>query len=61
VSFMVAAPISSLLLGFLIEWTTPLFALTPGIAMSFLIFVVGLAKSGLWQYQSGSIHPAPGS
>ena len=61
VSFMVAAPISSLLLGFLIEWTTPLFALTPGIAMSFLIFVVGLAKSGLWQYESGPIHPAPGS
>jgi predicted MFS family arabinose efflux permease len=59
VSFMVAAPISSLLLGFIIEWTTPLSALTPGVAVSFLIFLVGLAKSGLWQYESGPPHPAP--
>ncbi len=59
VSFMVSAPISSLLLGFLIEWTSPLSALLPGIGVSFIIFVVGMARSGLWQYQSSPPHPAP--
>jgi hypothetical protein len=59
VSFMVSAPNSSLLLGFLIEWTSPLSALLPGIGVSFVIFVVGMAKSGLWQYQSSPPHPAP--
>jgi hypothetical protein len=61
VSFMVSAPISSLLLGFLIEWTSPLSALLPGIGMSFVIFLVGQARSGLWQYQSRPPHAAPGS
>ena len=61
VSFMVSAPISSILLGFLIEWTSPLSALLPGIGVSFVIFVVGMARSGLWQYESTSPHSAPGS
>ncbi len=43
---------SSLLLGLLIEFTTPLAALLPGIGVSLVIFVVGLWKSGLWQFES---------
>lgn len=53
-SFMVSAPVSSLLLGLLIEFTTPLAALVPGIGMSLLIFVLGVWKSGLWQFRSGA-------
>lgn len=59
VSFMVSAPISSLLLGFLIEWTSPLSALLPGIGVSFVIFIIGTARSGLWQFESSPPHPAP--
>ncbi len=51
-SFMVTAPVSSLLLGVLIEYTTPLAALLPGIAMSLVIFVLGMWRSGLWQFES---------
>jgi DHA3 family macrolide efflux protein-like MFS transporter len=55
-SFMVAAPVSSLLLGLLIEHTTPLSALLPGVAMSLMIFVIGLWKSGLWGFESVAPH-----
>jgi hypothetical protein len=50
-SFLVSSPISSLLLGFLIASTTPLAALLPGIAVSAVIFAVGIRASGLWQYR----------
>lgn len=49
-SFMVAAPISSMLLGQLIAWADPLTALLPGIVISLLIFSWGVPFSGLWQY-----------
>jgi len=52
VSFMISAPLSSLLLGNLIAGFDPLTALLPGIAMSLVIFVAGLASSGLWQYEA---------
>ncbi len=55
-SFMVTAPVSSMLLGLLIEYTTPLAALLPGIAVSVVIFALGTLKSGLWGYESGSPH-----
>ena len=51
-SFLVSSPISSILLGLLISASTPLTALLPGIGVSFIIFVTGLAWSGLWQYHS---------
>ncbi|MCZ6658584.1 MAG: MFS transporter [Gammaproteobacteria bacterium] len=51
-SFMVSSPISAILLGFLIEGTSPLTGLIPGMAMSLLIFAIGSWKSGLWQYRS---------
>jgi hypothetical protein len=57
-SFMVTAPVSSVLLGVLIEFTTPLAALLPGVGMSVLIFILGVWKSGLWQYRSGMPQPA---
>jgi len=57
-SFMVTAPVSSMLLGLLIEFTTPLTALLPGIAMSLVIFLLGIWKSGLWGYESGSSRTA---
>jgi predicted MFS family arabinose efflux permease len=56
VSFMVTAPISSVLLGVLIEQTSPLHALLPGIAISLLIFVLGVKLSGLWQFESQPPH-----
>lgn len=56
VSFMVTAPISSLLLGVLIQHTTPLTALLPGVAVSLIIFVLGTfflgGKRGLWYFQT---------
>jgi predicted MFS family arabinose efflux permease len=60
VSFMVTAPVSSLLLGLLIEHTTPLSALLPGVVISLLIFVIGMWKSGLWQFQTAPAAPATG-
>lgn len=51
-SFMAAAPISSLLLGQTIERFSPLSALLPGVAVSLVIFGVGVARSGLWGYES---------
>ena len=53
-SFMVAAPVSASLLGLVIDGFSPLAALIPGIAISAVIFVVGLGFSGLWQYRSAS-------
>ncbi len=50
-SFMVSAPISSMLLGTLIAGYDPLAALLPGIAVSALIFLIGWRWSGLWQYE----------
>jgi MFS family permease len=55
-SFMVTAPVSSMLLGLLIKYTSPLSALLPGVAISLVIFGIGLWKSGLWQFQSGAPH-----
>ncbi|HET6473012.1 MAG TPA: hypothetical protein VFG38_14300, partial [Pseudomonadales bacterium] len=52
VSFMISAPLSSLLLGNLIAGFDPLTALLPGVAMSLVIFAAGLAASGLWQYEA---------
>jgi predicted MFS family arabinose efflux permease len=55
VSFMVTAPVSSLLLGLLIQHTTPLAALLPGIVMSLIIYVLGRyagGTEGLWHYRS---------
>ena len=53
-SFMAAAPISSLLLGQVIEQFNPLSALLPGVVISFVIFGIGLARSGLWEYESAT-------
>ncbi len=53
-SFMVSAPVSSLLLGELIQHTSPLTALLPGVAMSLVIFVAGVWKSGLWGFGSAA-------
>ena len=50
-SFLVSAPVSSLLLGFLIANTSPLTALLPGLVVSSAVFGIGTAFSGLWQYR----------
>ena len=57
-SFMAAAPISSLLLGQAIEQFSPLSALLPGMAVSLVIFGVGVARSGLWGYETAHHGPA---
>jgi MFS family permease len=51
-SFMVSAPASSVLLGWLIAGYDPLSALVPGIVMSLLIFAFGSATKGLWRYEA---------
>ncbi len=51
-SFMLSAPISSLLLGTLVAGLDPLDALLPGIGISLIIFVLGVWFSGLWHYRS---------
>jgi hypothetical protein len=56
-SFMIASPVSALLLGQLIEWTDPLTALAPGIVMSMAIFLAGIALTGLWRFESPSATP----
>lgn len=61
-SFMVSSPISAALLGMLISASTPLTALLPGIAVSVLIFLLGVSRSGLWDYRSavaGAASAAP--
>jgi len=55
VSFMVSAPVSASLLGMLIEWTDPLTALLPGVAVSILILLAGIYRSGLWHHRSGAV------
>ena len=51
-SFMVSAPVSSILLGWLIAGYDPLTALVPGIVMSIAIFALGTAVNGLWRYEA---------
>ncbi|HTK99665.1 MAG TPA: MFS transporter [Pseudomonadales bacterium] len=52
VSFMISAPLSSMLLGNLIAGYDPLTALIPGVVISLVIFVVGVTSSRLWQYEA---------
>ncbi len=52
-SFMVSSPISATLLGLLIEATSPLTAMLPGMVISLLIFALGRFRGGLWTYRSG--------
>jgi Major Facilitator Superfamily len=54
VSFMVAAPASSIVLGGVIAHYDPLSALLPGIVMSLAIFAIGFAVSGLWRYEAAT-------
>ena len=54
VSFMISAPLSSMLLGNLIAGFDPLTALLPGIVISLVIFAVGVTSSRLWQYEAGN-------
>ncbi len=52
VSFMISAPASSVLLGWLIAGYDPLTALIPAIVMSLVIFGIGVTSSGLWRYRA---------
>ncbi len=52
VSFMISAPLSSMLLGSLIAGYDPLTALIPGVVISLVIFAIGVASSRLWQYEA---------
>ncbi|MYE52724.1 MAG: MFS transporter [Gammaproteobacteria bacterium] len=51
-SFMVSAPVSAILLGVLVERFDPMAGLVPGMAISLVIFGIGVMRSGLWSYQS---------
>ncbi len=54
-SFMLSSPISSLVISQLMEATSPLTGLVPGIFLSILIFVWGYRFSGVWNYRSPSV------
>ena len=56
-SFMVSAPVSAILLGVLVERFDPMAGLVPGMAVSVVIFGIGVIKSGLWSYQSTANAP----
>ena len=58
-SFMVAAPVSALILGFVVQLGDAPAGLLPGIVVSLAIFLVGRYSSGLWSFESPS-HPAAG-
>ncbi len=53
-SFMVSAPVSAILLGVLVERFDPMAGLLPGMAISVVIFGIGVIKSGLWSYESAA-------
>ena len=59
-SFMLAAPISSFLLGWLIEWRDPLVPMLIGIPISVGIFLYGLFVSGLWKHRFAMSRPGSG-
>ena len=55
-SFMVAAPVSALILGFVVELGDAPAGLLPGVVVSLALFLVGKYSSGLWSFESPS-HP----
>jgi hypothetical protein len=52
VSFLVASPVSALLLGEVVEAAGPSVALLPGVAVSLFIFCAGILGSPLWRERS---------
>lgn len=56
-SFMLASPISSFLLGWLIEWKDPLAPILVGIPISVGIFLYGFLASGLWKHRFAMSSP----
>lgn len=52
--FMLASPISALVLGEFVHQTSPLMGLVPGIVLSIALFVWGFKLSDFWQYMSAS-------
>ena len=52
-SFMLASPVSAFVLGWIIEWTSPMTPMLTGMVISGGIFVVGVSATGLWSYRSG--------
>ncbi len=57
-SFMLASPLSALILGLVAEVSDAPSALLPGMAVSLGIFLVGTFASGLWTFESPSHRPA---
>ena len=53
-SFMVASPLSALILGAVVAVADAPAGLLPGVAMSLAIFVVGAVATGLWRFESPS-------
>lgn len=54
-SFMVASPLSALILGFVVALGGPLSGLLPGTFVSLAIFLVGVFATGLWRFESPSV------
>lgn len=60
-SFMVSSPLSSFLLGQVIQAFDPLAALLPGVVVSVVIFWIGVRHSGLWTWQSPAVAAQAGA
>ena len=57
-SFLVASPLSALVLGFVVDTVGAPGGLLPGVFVSLGIFGVGVVSSGLWHFESPSFHKA---
>ena len=53
-SFMVASPVSALLLGGVVAATDALTGLLPGVVVSLAILLVGISFTGLWRFEPPS-------
>lgn len=53
-SFMVASPVSALLLGGVVAATDALTGLLPGVVVSLAILLVGISATGLWRFEPPS-------
>ena len=56
-SFMLASPLSALILGGVVAFSDALTGLLPGVAVSLAIFCVGLLATGLWRFEPPSYGP----
>ena len=53
-AFLIASPISALVLGFVVDATDAPSGLLPGVLVSLALFAFGILSSGMWHFESPS-------